>query len=98
MDKKRGVDDVGGLEIMTELFKMYGPKRGAELVGWAVVWGVSGAVKDMKALREDLEARGLSQATAYKAAADFRRLGERLEDKEHRPFTLPEIIQRLKVM
>jgi len=97
MPERRDLDDVGGVEVVTELFKMFGPKRGAELVGWAVLWGVSG-VQDMKALREDLEARGLSQATAYKALADFRRLRERLEEKEHRPLTMPEIIHRLRVM
>jgi hypothetical protein len=49
-------------------------------------------------MREDLEARGLSQATAYKAAADFRKLGERLEDKEGRPFSFPEIFQGLRML
>jgi hypothetical protein len=97
LDEKRDLNQVGGLEIVTELFKMFGPKRGAELIGWAVVWGVTG-VKDARQVRHDLEARGLSQATAYKAAADFRKLGERLEDKEGRPFSFPEIFQGLRML
>jgi hypothetical protein len=97
MEPKRDIDDVSGLEILTELFKMFGPKRGAELVGWCVVWGVTG-VKNAKEVREDLEARGLSQATAYKAASDVRKLRERLEDKQGRSFSLPEIIHGLRLM
>jgi hypothetical protein len=97
MEKKRDIDRVGGLEIWTELFKMFGPKRAAELVGWAVVWQLTG-VSDLKAMREDLESRGLSQATAYKAAADVRRFVRRLEDTAGCSFSPVEAIQALTLL
>ncbi len=97
MAKKRDLDDVGGVELMSEMFRLFGATRAAELIGWAVLWGVTG-VKDAKQVRQDLEARGLSESTAYRAAADFRKLRDELEKKEQRTLTFADVIGRFKVL
>jgi hypothetical protein len=95
MAEKRDIDDVGGIELIKTMVEMFGMKRAAELTGWAVWWSMTG-VKDVKALREDLQARGMSRASAFMAASDFRALKERLEQVEGKALSVPEVIQKLR--
>jgi hypothetical protein len=97
MEKKRDVDDVGGVETVAELFNLFGTRRAVALIGWSTWWGVSG-VTDLKELRLSLEARGLSYASAYRATADFRKFREYLESKEKREFSVLEAVQVLRVL
>ncbi len=97
MEKKREVDDVGPVEIVGELFNLFGTRRAVALIGWSTWWGVTG-VTDVKELRLSLEARGLSYASAYRATADFRKFREYLESKEKRPFSVLEAVQVLRAL
>jgi hypothetical protein len=96
MKQGRDVDDVGGVEVMAELFSLFGTRRAVELIGWVVVWGVTGQINDLNSLREDMEARGLSKATAYRALVDFRKLREYLERKCDRVFSVAEVLATVK--
>jgi hypothetical protein len=97
METKRNIDEVSDLEIITELFKFFRTERAVQLIGWAVLWGVTNA-EEPKKMREKLEQQGLSKSSTYRALADFRRFGEHLETKQNRPLKLVEVIQRLATL
>jgi hypothetical protein len=92
--KKRGVDEVGDAELLSEFITFFGAKRAVQLAGWAVLWGVTG-VENGPEFRRKLEAQGLSRATAYRAAFDFRRFKEHLEAKEGRPVPMAWLVRAL---
>jgi hypothetical protein len=97
MEKNRDVDDVGAVELVSELFAVFGTRRAFALIGWATWWGVCG-VTDLKELRLSLEARGLSYASAYRATAEFRKFRAHLESRENRPFSVAEAVQVLRAL
>jgi hypothetical protein len=97
METNRDVDDVGPVELLSELFAVFGIRRAVALIGWAAWWGVNG-VADLKELRLSLEARGLSFASAYRATADFRKFRAHLESRENRPFSVAEAVQVLRAL
>jgi hypothetical protein len=97
MENKRNIDEVGELELFTELFKLFRAERAVQLIGWAVLWGVTNA-EEPKKMREKLEQQGLSKSSTYRALADFRKFGEHLENKQNRPLKLVEVIQRLATL
>ena len=66
-----------------------------ELIGWSVLWGVQG-VESVRTLRWELEEKGLSKSAIYRAAADFRRLKEHLEQVEGRKMESAEVIEELR--
>jgi hypothetical protein len=86
------LDDVSDWDFLKIMYDLFGVRRCAELVGWSVIFALSG-VKDLKAMREDLEARGLSERTAYRAAADFKRLKDALEGHLRRDVTVEEVFR-----
>ena len=96
MDAKRNIDEVSDFELFTELFKFFRAERAIQLIGWAVLWGVTN--EDPKVMREKLEQQGLSKSSTYRALADFRRFREHLEDKQNRPLKLGEVVQRLATL
>jgi hypothetical protein len=96
METKRNIDEVSDFEIFTELFKFFRSERAIQLIGWAVLWGVTN--EDPKKMREDLEQQGLSKSGTYRALADFRRFREHLEAKQNRPLKVVEVIQRLATL
>jgi hypothetical protein len=96
MEKKRDVDEVGDAELLSEFVSFFGAKRAVHLIGWAVLWGVTG-VENGPDFRKKLAAQGVSRATAYRAALDFRRFGEHLESKEGRPVSMAWVVNTLVV-
>ena len=94
MEKKRDVDDVGHIEFFTEFVKYFGLKRAVYLTGWAVLWGVAG-VENGPEFREKLKAQGVSRATAFRIAQDFRRFQEHLEAKEGRSWAAPDLVSAI---
>lgn len=69
------VDGLSPLRMMQVMNDTVGIKRGAELVGWAVLWGLKGEPSGRE-LRLRLEEKGMTEASAYRALADYRRLGD----------------------
>lgn len=100
------IDRMGDVEIMRELVAFFGAQRVVELFGWAILAGlvsefVSGG--DPAALRRQLEQRGFTSASFYRALRDLRRFGEHIEGRtypaqDHRPTVrILERIGTLKV-
>ena len=94
-DKTIGELGVSDWEILKTMYELFGVRRCVELMGWAVLFALAG-VDDLKALREKMEAEGLSERTAYRAAADFKRLKDALEDKVKRPVELTEVFEHVR--
>jgi hypothetical protein len=64
------------IQIMNETV---GIKRSAELLGWAVLWGLSGELSgdtSVSDLRRKLEAQGMTYASAYRAISDYRKVSD----------------------
>ena len=97
-DEEGGLEtklEPGARELLTEMYSLFGISRSMELFAWAVLWGVTG-VEDVKAMREDLEARGMSHTSAWRAANDFRKLKQALEDKAGRQLSVKEVAALLQ--
>jgi hypothetical protein len=94
-ERARVLEEVGTVEFMTEFFKFFGPHRALQLMGWAVLWGVTG-VENSPEFRARLKERGISQATAYRASLDFRRFREWVEHRVGHPVTMEELLTELK--
>ena len=97
MEKKRSIDDVGAVEVIMELFKMFGATRAAELLGWAVICGPKKGQPDgTKTLLENLKARGVSTATAYRIYGDLNKFREYIESKEGHSLEWGDFFERFK--
>ncbi len=94
MENRRDVDEVGDAELLSEFVSFFGAKRAVQMAGWAFLWGVTG-VENGPEFRRKLEAQGLSRATAYRAALDFRRFKEHLEANEGRPVAMAWLVGTL---
>jgi hypothetical protein len=92
---ERILDDMGGVQFMKDLVECFGFQHAARLAGWAVLWGITG-VENTPEYRQRLIDRGLAHATVYRAAADWRKFGEWLEAKYHRPFSSAEMELKLR--
>lgn len=73
----RVVDGLPAWKLMQVMNETVGIKRSAELMGWAVLWGLSGESSVLE-LRRKLEEKGMTYGTAYRAINDFRKLGDAL--------------------
>ncbi len=71
------VDGIPAWRLMQAMNETVGVKRAAELVGWAVLWGLQGEVSGAD-VRRKLEAEGLHLRSAYRAIVDYRRVGDAL--------------------
>lgn len=81
-DQARLAKVVDGLEagkLMKVMTDTVGVKRVAELLGWAVLWGLQGETSGV-ALRNKLKEKGMAQRSAYRAVEDFRLIGNALLD------------------
>lgn len=94
-ERRRLIAEVGTVEFMSELFSFFGPHRALQLMGWAVLWGVTG-VENGPEFRAKLKERGISQATAYRASLDFRRFRDHVEFRMGHPVTMEEVLSELK--
>ncbi len=95
LERRRILDEVGTVEFMGEFFKFFGTGRALQLLGWAALWGVQG-VENGPAFREEMKKRGISRATTYRAALDFRRFRQFVEFRVGHPMTTEELLQDLK--
>jgi hypothetical protein len=77
----RIVDGLPAGKLLQVMNETVGLKRSAELVGWAVLWGLQGAPSGRE-LRLRLEGQGLTEASAYRALADYRRVSDALMKQE----------------
>ncbi len=76
------VDSMTFPELMRKMIDFYGAQRALELLGWSTVAGViSELVADGEpaTLRREMLARGMTQASLYRALQDLRKFGEYLE-------------------
>ena len=94
-DKTNGELGVSDWEILKTMYQEFGVRRCVELMGWAVLFGLAG-IDDLKSLREYMEQQGLSERTAYRAAADFKRLKDALEAKVNRRVELAEVFEHVR--
>lgn len=69
------VDGIPAWKLMQVMTDTVGIKRAGVLLGWAAWWGLSGAPGGIE-LRRKLEAEGLTEASAYRAINDFKRVGD----------------------
>ncbi len=93
--RRRILDEVGAVEFMSEFFKFFGTGRALTLIGWVTLWGVQG-IENGPEFREELKKRGISRATAYRAALDFRRFRQFVEFRVGHPVTTEELLQEFK--
>ena len=77
----RMVDGLPAWKLLQVMNDTVGIKRAAELMGWAAWWGLSGEASGVE-LRRKLEAQGMTQASAYRAINDFKRVGDAVLDLE----------------
>lgn len=73
----RVVDGLPAWRLVEVMNDAVGFKRAAELMGWAVLWGLAGETSG-SALRQRLEDGGMTYGTAYRAINDFRKVGDAL--------------------
>jgi hypothetical protein len=76
------VDSMTFPELMRKMIEVCGAQRAIELLGWSTVAGViSELVSDGEpaTLRREMLARGMTQASLYRALQDLRKFGEHLE-------------------
>ena len=86
--------DYGDWELFTELMAFFGPQRTIGLVGWSVIWALTG-VKDVSALRKDLEARGVSKSATYRAVADLKQFHAYLVERRGYSMDMTEVIKEI---
>jgi hypothetical protein len=94
----RDLSAVGDAEFFTALITLFGPERSIGLAGWAVWWGMTGEIDNLKAVRERLQEQGLSRTAVYRALADFRRLREHLEATEQCQVSNTDLLRRFGVL
>jgi hypothetical protein len=82
-------------EVFAEAVRLFGGERAIGLTGWAVWWAMTGDIDNLKAVRERLQEQGLSRSAVYRALADFKRLRDHLEEKEHKKITNSELLLRM---
>lgn len=93
--RRRIIDEIGTVELMTELFKFFGTYRALQLVGWATLWGIQG-VQNSPEFREKLKERGVSRSVVYRASMDLRRFKDWVEFRVGHPVTMEELLEDLK--
>lgn len=79
-EQKRLSTTIAGLlpdDLWAIVEDVVGPRRTVELTGWALLWRLQGETSGAE-LRRKMEARGLHERAAYRALADYRRIGDRL--------------------
>ena len=75
----RVVDGLPAWKLIDVMTSTVGGKRAAELMAWAVLWGLQGETSGV-ALRNKLKEKGMTQRSAYRAVEDFRLIGNALLD------------------
>jgi hypothetical protein len=91
------VSNVGDLELLGAVIELFSAQRAVELAGWAVWWGMTGEIDNLKAVRERLQEKGLSRSSVYRALADFKKLRHHLEEKEQNKVSNGELLRRFGV-
>jgi hypothetical protein len=81
METKSVLDDMGGLDLTGEMVRYFGGKRATELIGWALLFGLSG-FKTGGEMRAYLEAKGLSKSAMYRALADLKKFADDLDAEQ----------------
>lgn len=71
------IDGIPVWNLMQVMTQTVGVRRVGVLFGWAVLWQLKGEPNGRE-LRLKMEGQGLTEATAYRALADFRRIGDAL--------------------
>jgi hypothetical protein len=91
------IDNVGDMELFSAMMQLFGTRRSMELAGWAIRWGMTGEIDDLKTVRERLLAQGLSRTAVYRALVDFKQLRDHLEASEHHEISNGEFLRRFGV-
>jgi hypothetical protein len=89
------VDDLNPVQFFADMQECFGTRRMVELVGYAVLWGVLG-VEDVAAMRRRYEEAGLSRTGMFRAAADYKKLGDFLLKKHGRRVEMKELLRRMQ--
>jgi hypothetical protein len=94
MNKKptRDIEDIPADEFFIEFVKFFGPERAMALIGWCLSFSLIG-VYDPPKIRKELETKGCTKSSLYRALADLRRFGEHLESQEYTAVDLRSISQ-----
>lgn len=95
MAEKNIVDQVGSLRLVAELLKRCGVKRGAVLLGYAILWGAAD-LKSREAVVEYTQRLGLSRASSYRVVADFGNFLHELEADYGRTWAWPDVLKEIQ--
>lgn len=76
------IDGLPPWKLMNVMTDTVGAKRLAVLFGWCVLWQLQGEPSG-RDLRLKLEEKGMTEASAYRALADFRRIADALLKQEN---------------
>jgi len=93
--RDKWIDSLGGVKLTSVLVEMYGLTHALTLIGFAIRWGVAG-FENGPEFRAFLKSQGVSRATAYRAALDWRRFGEELEKRYGVQFPNETLVQGVK--
>jgi hypothetical protein len=78
METKSVLDEMSGPEMVAALLDYFGGKRTTQIIGWVVLFGLSG-FKTGSEMRAYLESRGLSRSAMYRALADLKKFSDALD-------------------
>jgi hypothetical protein len=95
MAEKHIVDEVGGLRLVAELVKRCGLRRGALLLGYAVLWGAADLQSRDEAVAY-LQRLGLSRASSYRIVADFAHFLHELEVENGWSLAWPDVMKTIQ--
>ena len=88
------VETMGSVEFLSLLSKRFGGRRATELIGWAILFGV-GRIENGPKLRHALREAGYSESAFYRAAADWRKFAEYVEEVYKVRYTSEELVKKV---
>ena len=89
-------EDASFVEVVSEMYRLFGTRRMMELLGWGTVIGAASRDGDTPAdIRERLMKLGFSRAAAYRATADLRDLGRSLEKRRGETVPVSEVLREI---
>lgn len=83
------------LEFLAELLAFFGVSRASQLLGWAMIWGLTGRDRDLTAFRLELQEKGLGRSAAYVALSDYKRFADHIRTLEGTPVETERVVERL---
>ena len=94
--RKHIADEVGPVEFLMEMYAYLGAKRGSQIVGRAILWGLLGLENKAQIIEFEQGKDGVSRASAYRLVDDFAAFLRYLEDKHAWQGTLAQGVAEIR--